>query len=280
LIFIVSAVVQRDAKLFFNSLLMKKALNIFLIFSALAAVFYSCSKDKEADVKLLKQLVEIDADGTSVTTDYSYNGNEIKSIDGAKQRTDFSYMDGLITKIIVLDKTNQVVTTTEYSYLRGQLVSAKSVDNYIINYMPNSDGSIAYEKFSINSGGEEVKIYHGVLFFENKNLSKVARTFDNAPSGVTVTYSIDFEYDSKNNPFYSILGYEKLLEHDDFISANNSLITVVTNSSAQNDQIISSANFYKSTFKYDEDGYPTERISEAVMPVNGNSDYLKTQYFY
>jgi hypothetical protein len=259
---------------------MKKALNIFLIFSALAAVFYSCSKDKDANVKLLKQLVEIDADGTSVTTDYSYNGNEIKSIDGAKQRTDFSYMDGLITKIIVLDKTNQVVTTTEYSYLRGQLVSAKSVDNYIINYMPNSDGSIAYEKFSINSGGEEVKIYHGVLFFENKNLSKDERTFDNAPSGVTVTYSIDFEYDSKNNPFYSILGYEKLLEHDDFISANNSLITVVTNSSAQNDQIISSANFYKSTFKYDEDGYPTERISEAVMPVNGNSDYLKTQYFY
>jgi hypothetical protein len=259
---------------------MKKALNIFLIVFACAAVLYSCSKDKDANVKLLKQLVEIAADGTSKTTDFSYNGNEIKSIDGVNQRADFSYMDGLITKIVVLDKGNQVVTTTEYNYLRGQLVSAKSLGNYIINYIPNSDGSIAYEKFSINSVGEEVKVHHGVLFFENKNLSKDERTFDNAPAGVTTTYNINFEYDSKNNPFYSILGYEKLLEHDDFISANNSLITVVNNSSAQNDQIVSSANFYKSTFKYDEDGYPTERISEAVMPVNGNSDYLKSQYFY
>jgi hypothetical protein len=259
---------------------MKKALNIFLIVSAFAVVFYSCSKDKDDSAKLLKRLVEITADGTSATTDFSYNGNEIKSIDGVKQRADFSYMDGLITKIVVLDKTNQVVTTIEYSYLRGQLVTAKSLNNYIINYIPNSDGSIAYKRFSIDSGGDEVEVYHGVLFFENKNLVKDERTFDTAPPGVTTTYSINFEYDSKNNPFYSILGYEKLLEHDDFISANNSLITVVTNSSAQNDQIISSANFYKSTFKYDEDGYPTEKISEAVMPVNGKSDYLKSQYFY
>jgi hypothetical protein len=33
------------------------------------------------------------------TTDFSYNGNEIKTIDGVKQRADFSYMDGLITKL-------------------------------------------------------------------------------------------------------------------------------------------------------------------------------------
>jgi hypothetical protein len=247
--------------LFFNHFLMKKALNIFLIVAAFVAIFYSSSRDKDVNAKLLKRLVEIAVNGTSATTD-------------------FSYLDGLFTKIIVLDKTNQVVTTIEYSYLRGQLVSVTSLNNYIINYIPNSDGSIAYEKFSPNSEGEEVKIYHGVLFFENKNLSKDERTLDTAPSRVTATKNISFEYDSKKNPFYSILGYEKLLEHDDFISTNNSLITVVTNSSAQKDQIISSSNFYKSSFKYDEDGYPTEKILETVMPVNGNSDYLKSQYFY
>jgi hypothetical protein len=259
---------------------MKKSINIFWFVSAIAAVFCSCSKDKDDSVKFLKQLVEISADGISATTDFSYNGNEIKSIDGIKQRTDFSYMDGLITKIVVLDKASQVVTTLNYSYLRGRLVSAKSVDNYIINYFPNSDGSIAYKKFSINSAGEEVEMYHGVLFFIKKNLIKDERTFDTAPLGVTTTYSISFEYDSKINPFYSILGSEKLLDHDDCISANNSLTAVVTNSYAQNDQIISSANFYKSTFKYDDEGYPIEKISEAVVPVNGNPDYLKTQYFY
>jgi hypothetical protein len=58
------------------------------------------------------------------------------------------------------------------------------------------------------------------------------------------------------------------------------LVSVASNSSSKNDQITSSANFYKCTFKYDDDGYPTERISEAVMPVNGNSEYLKSEYFY
>lgn len=259
---------------------MKKSISIFWVLSAFLAVLTSCSKDKDDNGKLLKQLVEVSADGTSATTDYTYNGTEIKSIDGVKEHIDFSYMDGLITKIIVLDKTNQVSNTIEYSYLRGQLVSVKSLNKHIINYIPNSDGSIAYEKLAINVGGEEVKIYHGVLFFKNNNLVKDERIFDNTLSGVTTTYSISFEYDDKSNPFYSILGYEKLLEHDDFISANNSLITVVTNTSAENDQIISAANFYKSTFKYDEDGYPSEKISEAVMPADGNSGYLKSKYFY
>lgn len=259
---------------------MKKAFNIIWIVSAFLAVFYSCSKDKDDSGKLLKQLVEVSADGTSETTDFSYNGNEIKSIDGTKQRTEFSYMDGLITKVIVLDKATAVSSTIEYSYLRGQLLSAKSLNNYIINYSPNSDGSIAYEKLDLKAGNQDVKICHGILYFKNKNLIKDARTFDSAPSGVTLTYSISFEYDSKNNPFHSVLGYEKLLDQNDIISANNSLISVVTNTSAKNDQITSSANFYKSTFKYDEDGYPTEKISESAMPVEGNSDYVKSQYFY
>ncbi|SDW82343.1 hypothetical protein [Flavobacterium degerlachei] len=259
---------------------MKKRLNIVLILCSVLAVFCSCSKDKDENMKFLKQLVETSADGTSTTTDFTYNGEEIKSIDGVKQHTDFSYMDGLITKIVVLDKTNKTVNTIEYNYLRGKLVSAKSSDNYIIKYTANSDNSIAYERFDINAEDKEVKIYHGTLYFEKNNFIKDQRTFDNAPSGVSITYTASFEYDAKSNPFHSIMGYEKLLDHNDIISANNSLISVITNSSSQNDQVISSANFYKSTFKYDEDGYPTEKISEAVMPVNGNSEYKKSEYFY
>jgi hypothetical protein len=45
-------------------------------------------------------------------------------------------------------------------------------------------------------------VYHGVLFFENKNLSKDDRTFDNAPSGVTTTYSVNFEYSKTTVLFY------------------------------------------------------------------------------
>jgi hypothetical protein len=70
-------------------------------------------------LKFLKQLVETSADGTSTTTDFTYNGRRNKSIDGVKQHTDFSYMDG-ITKMVVSDKTNKImINTIEYGYLRG-----------------------------------------------------------------------------------------------------------------------------------------------------------------
>jgi hypothetical protein len=81
-------------------------------------------------------------------------------------------------------------------------------------------------------------VYHGVLFSKIR-ISKDDRTFDN--SGVTTTYSVSFEYDSKTIRFI-LYCYEKLLEHDDFISVNNSLITVVI-IVLPNDQIISSAIF-------------------------------------
>jgi hypothetical protein len=42
------------------------------------------------------------------------------------------------------------------------------------------------------------------------------------------------------------------------------LISVVENSITNtiDDQIISSAKFYKSAFQYDDNGYPTEQITE------------------
>jgi len=59
------------------------------------------------------------------------------------------------------------------------------------------------------------------------------------------------------------------------ISSNNSLINTVIATTTNGDQVLSSANFYKSSFKYDSDNYPTEQISE-----NENTGYLKTEYFY
>jgi hypothetical protein len=64
------------------------------------------------------------------------------------------------------------------------------------------------------------------------------------------------------------------------ISSNNSLINTVIATITNGDQVLSSANFYKSSFKYDSENYPTERVSETAILANGNTGYLKTQYFY
>lgn len=241
---------------------------------------FSCTDEDDNSVILLKQLVETSSDGTSLTINFTYNGNKIVSIDDSKEHKDFTYVDRLISRIIVLDKASQVSNTIEYRYDKGQLIRMKLLKNYVINYTHNSDGTISYEKLRINSENQEVKLCHGVLYFKNKNFIKDEKTFDNNAAGVTSSSIISFEYDSKNNPFNKILGYDKLLDHGDIVSENNSLISVVSNRSAQNDQITSAAYMYKNSFKYNEAGFPIEKISESVLPINGKSGFMKTQYFY
>lgn len=259
---------------------MKQKKYIFWALSIFVLTLYSCSNDTDGSVKFLKKVVEVSNNGTSATSLFMYNGDEIVSIDGVYKHTDFIYTDGLITKIVTLDKKSQVVETIEYSYIEGRLVTAKSLNNYRISYVHNSDGTVSYEKWSLNVGNEEVKISYGKLYFQNENLIKEERIIDNTGVDVVSNYSTSFEYDSKKNPLYAILGYNKLLDQNQRISLNNSLVSTEIVSITREDQITSSANFYKSTYKYDSDGYPTEQVSERALLENGTAAYLKTQYFY
>ena len=258
---------------------MKKTKNIFLVLSIFLLTLYSCSNDNDDSLKLLKKVVETSENGTSETTVYTYNGTEIVSIDGTEKRTDFTYTDGLITKTVILNKTNQLSETIEYSYLVGKLVEVESLGNYRINYIHNTDKTVSYERFRI-SGNQQVKEFHGTLYFENENLIKNERILDTMPVGITSSESIAFDYDAKNNPLYNVLGYKNLLDHMETISSNNSLINTVIATTTNGDQVLSVANFYKSSFKYDSENYPTERVSETAILANGNTGYLKTQYFY
>nr|WP_315178506.1 hypothetical protein [uncultured Flavobacterium sp.] len=258
---------------------MKKTKNIFWVLSIFLLTLYSCSNDNDDSLKLLKKVVETSENGTSETTVYTYNGTEIVSINGAEKRTDFTYTDGLITKTVILNKTNQLSETIEYSYLVGKLVEVESLGNYRINYIHNTDKTVSYERFRI-SGNQQVKEFHGTLYFENENLIKNERILDTMPVGITSSESITFDYDAKNNPLYNVLGYKNLLDHMETISSNNSLINTVIATTTNGDQVLSVANFYKSSFKYDSENYPTERVSETAILANGNTGYLKTQYFY
>ena len=257
---------------------MKNIKKILCLLSVL--VLFSCTGDKDGKAKLLKKLVETSADGTAKTTLYKYKDNAIISIDGSQTRTDFTYTNGLISKMQTLDKITKGVTTLLYTYEEDRLVSVVSSDQYKISYVHNSDGTVSVEKWTLVSGNPDKKLYHGTLIFKDDNFIKETRTLDDAAPGVVATHSLSFEYDAKNNPFYFIKGFDKLLNQSNIISLNNSLISVVTSTETKDGQTISAANFYKNTITYDEEGYPKEKVSEAVMPENGNSEYLKSEYFY
>jgi hypothetical protein len=255
---------------------MKHSIKIFLFLSVFFVLLSSCSNDNEDKVKFLTKLVETPEGGASTTTLLKYNRDEIATIDRVNSYTDFSYTNGLITKIVTIDKATQESTTLEYSYDIDQLIQVLCPNNYVIKYIHNIDGTVSYEKKSVNSGSQEAMIYHGTLHFKDKNLIKDERILDEAGPGVVSKHTVNFEYDSKINPFFAILGYNKLLDHKEIISFNNKLISFDENSTTNAaDQTISSAQFFNSTFKYDTDGYPTEQLTETAK-----SGYLKSEYFY
>ncbi|NDP27339.1 MAG: hypothetical protein GZ087_07940 [Flavobacterium sp.] len=263
---------------------MKKAKDIVGILVVFLLTFCSCTNENvdQVQVLLLKKIVEISVDGSSNVTTLHYNGNKIVNIDKVDKLSKFYYTGDLITKITELDNTTQHINTLDYSYLEGQLVKITSSDNYVINYIHNKDNSVSYEKLTKDSNNLDVKIDHGILYFQNENLIKDDKTLDNAGEGILAKNTINLEYDTKNNALKNILGFTKLLNYSTAISSNNE-ITRIENSSIKyiaEDQIISDAKRIDSKYQYNSDSYPTEIVSQNILFGNAVSTHLKSQLFY
>jgi hypothetical protein len=259
----------------------KKLIGLALVF---LITLSSCTNENvdQVPVQLLKKIVEVSVDGSSNTILLSYDGNKIVNIDELDNFSEFYYTGDLITKIIELDKTNQHVNTLQYSYSDGQLTKISSSDNYVINYVHNTDGTVSYEKLTKDSNNNDVKIYHGTLYIQSGNLVKDHRFLDDAGKDVLVENIKSFEYDHKNNALYHVLGYNKLLDYSKTISINNSISSSEISSVKHIDdnQVISAINIYKSKYQYDSMGYPTEIVSENTIFGGNDSQHLKSLLFY
>jgi hypothetical protein len=242
-------------------------------------LLYSCANDKNAETKLLTKLTETFEDKSMNTTVFTYKDNEIVSTDNSNERVDYTYTDGLITKIMTKKKSDQSEISTSFTYDKDKLITVKSSASFVIDYTHTADGSVSYDYFVVNDKQEKTKQYHGVLSFKKGNLVKDNRVLDNTEVGFTTKFNMSYEYDTKKNPYLNIKGFDKLLNHNEIISVNNAMISVVENSTTntKEDQTISSAKMHISSFKYDADNYPKEQISENAKK---NSAYLKSEYFY
>jgi hypothetical protein len=263
---------------------MKKANKIVGILVVVLVTLCSCTNEKvdQNQVQLLKKIVEVSVDGSSTTTSLNYDGNKIVNIDKFDAYIEFYYTGDLITKIVESDKTLQHNNTLNYSYSDGQLIKITSSDNYVINYIHNNDSSISYEKLTKDSNNLDVKIYHGVLYFQGENLIKDDKTLDDAGKGVLVKKSVSVEYDYKNNALHNILGFNKLLDYSKIISSNNAIISAESTSvnNLEDNQIISEVKRFDSKYQYNSNGYPTEIVSQNIIFGDSDSNHLKSQLFY
>ncbi len=262
---------------------MNKAKKIVGVLVVVLMTLCSCTTETVEQTSFLKKIVEVSVDGTSNTTNLIYDGNKILTIDKVDQLLKFYYTGNFITKVVELDKTTQHTNTLDYSYsVEGQLTKIISSDNYLINYVHNSDGSVSYEKLTKDSTKPEIKNYHGILYFQNGNLVKDDKTQDDAGSGILIKNTINIQYDYKNNALKNILGFTKLLDYSRLVSTNNEVVSTEAYSvkDVDNDQITSSIRRIDSQCQYNSNGYPTEIVSEKILFGGSDSNHLKSQLFY
>lgn len=263
---------------------MKKANKILGLVLVFLITLCSCSNENvgQVQVQFLKKIVEVSIDGASNTTLLAYDGNKIVNIDKFDKHSEFYYTGDFITRIVESDKTNQHVNTLEYFYSDGQLTRISSSDNYVLNYIHNAEGTVSYEKLTKDSNNNDVRIYHGTLYFQSGNLFKDHRFLDDAGKNVLAENSISFEYDDKNNALNNILGYNKLLDYSRTISSNNvvSSFKISSVKYLDVDRATSSAHIYKSKCQYDSMGYPTEIVSENLIFGGNDYNHLKSILFY
>lgn len=257
---------------------MKKSLYLFC---ATLIALTSCSNNddnessKSASSILPKKVTVIYSDGDSSVETILYDGNKIVSIteeDGSV--TKYTYTGNVITKAEEIDEKGELDGTTEYIYTNGKL--ATSIEKnpgesyyYKAKYIHNADGTVSYDQFRglISTGTEEEYGATGKYTIKEGNLIKLEVSYYGSERAYV------YEYDTKNNPFKNVLGFNLLLQDTD-LSLNNLVKETGTSGSGAN----TSTNTITYTYKYDANNYPTERVSSYQ---SGTSISTKTtQYAY
>lgn len=265
---------------------MKKILPFLAILCIAITTLSSCSSDNESSTvqnKLVKKIVEVNTDVTSSTYNFTYNGDKIVSINSAANTQSFTYTGNLITKISEFNNLTQLQTTFDYTYNNdNKLIKVICSNNYELNYAYNTDGTISFGKTTHDTNGNVVLVFHGVLSFVGDNVSKITKIMDDTPVTVRSEEEVSFTYDNKKNPFSAILGYSKLLDHYKNCSVNNTKMSTETATTTYLDtnQVVSSLVQHSSTFQYDNNGYPTEIVSDNSVFDDQNTNHLKSLYFY
>lgn len=262
---------------------MKKIICLFIITIFISSLT-SCSGDQDDSfkVKLLKKVIEVNEDESSSTIDFNYVGNKIATIESEVSTKTFTYTGNLITKIVELDKTTQLSKTSEYIYDGDKLSKVISSENYILNYIHNNNGTVSFEKTTTDVSNVTILLEHGTMYFQNQNLIKSEKIIDTTAQHIQIKETLEFVYDKKLNPLNNISGFSKLLSYNIFLSTNNNTHIFKFNSIANEEtgQYTSSLNTILKQYKYDQEGYSKELISEESLLGNSNKNHFKSYYFY
>lgn len=194
-----------------------KKLIYFACFTAFALTSCSSSGDSspatESDV-LLKKTVETYAnDGSTITTNYTYNGKKlVRATDSDGVYEDFTYTGDLITNIKTYDasvlmqeqfftynSSNKLVTYVIKDYDSG--------DGNKETYTYNSDGTVSVTTYSGDTITQTTPRSTGTIHLANGDVTRVDLDVTDVSS---YTSTVTYTYDTKNSPYKNITGIDKI----------------------------------------------------------------------
>lgn len=256
---------------------------IFCLLSVLVLVLVSCSNDdsKESSV-FVKKIIDIDSNGNSFTTDFTYDGtrkdretiinNETNKV---AYYMDYSYnREGMIASVLKSTTDGKPLVLVELTYndiylktiLQTEFVSSKKniKKTYYSTGIRFGNETVTYKTVDVDEDNNaETNPVQGKLTLEDGKIVK-----DEIIGAQTTT--IVYEYDTANNPFKNVKGVEALLGNFDLgYSKFNKVKETSTTSS-------DSPKTNSSTYSYDGKNFPTEaKHFDKDGNIKGS-----TQYFY
>ena len=232
-----------------------KNLLFFLSFIILA----SCSSDSEADTSsglLIKKIVSV-SEGSSMETNFTYNGTKLNTIIVGGIRIEHFYTGDNITKIKRYNGVSLELETI-YEYNNQGRVSSELTTFYLndfldkVVYTYNDNQTITFQEYFGSSNPPTNLGNTGTIEkTSNGEISQIATYNQSVFSGRQTN-----TYDAKNSIFKNITGYDKLPRQ--FAKFHNQLTTNSYNSANELES--------NSTFEYN--------YSSSNFPANC------TQLFY
>jgi len=253
---------------------MKKLIGLF----ACSVLFLtSCSSNdsndaatvNESDVLVTKSIESYANGDPSITTNYTYNGKKmIKSIDSEGYYELYTYTGDLLTKIDYYDSDDTLEETETFAYNSNGKLATYVRAEFTVNqgvretFVYNNDGTVSTTTYFGDTTSQTDVLNTSTIEFSG---SEVAMTTLNTGSMHMYTY------DTKNNPFKNVIGFDKIavLEAESVGLYHNILTDTYTESSL--------THIYNSVYTYNALNFPlTWAESESTSPAST----ITTQYFY
>lgn len=255
---------------------------ILYFFGALAFALTSCSDEENSENPILpenyilpKKSVYTEGKDKFETV-FVYDGNKIVSATSLTSKTVYTYTGDYITKREDFSD-GKIISKEEYIYDDGKLgriiytnvsEGVTSVNSVFYSYDGNT---IAYTYYHNDNDGNPIRGNEGVLTYSGGNLVK-KRELGKTLSAVS---EVTYEYDTKNNPYKNILGYNLLIGSTNLV--NN--ITKSTSYLVYVDPVFGEMKntfVFSYTYEYNDKGYPTKKVQSN----SSNDIKFPTEFTY